>query len=205
MLWSEPAGVTHGERADDDLWSNSISVGKYGEQVYTQIRRFVVVKVPRKKHFVYAWLVPTLLCYTSCTDTISPISTYSSRGTAKPGVDPKEHAIVYMSGTLPTYLPGESSSSMREPIEVVPTNGRETLDRASRLRFGKTFPIEWNVKVKDVGRIAPSHMSKLIQYWKEESMIPDLDSDNEESHITYPSTEGKQSGQSLTIMFTDRD
>jgi hypothetical protein len=200
----------------------------------------VVVKVPRKKYFVYAWLVPTSLCCTSCTDTISPISTYSSRGTAKPGLDPKEHAIVYMSGTSPTYLPGESSSSMREPIEVVPTNGGETLDRASRLRFGKTVAIEWNVKVKDIGRIAPAHMSKLIQYWKEEVMGPDSDSDDEESHITYPSTiayqvtsvatiphqgtlygennhtdgmarlnapsiEGKQSGQSLTIMFTDRD
>jgi hypothetical protein len=201
MLWSEPAGA---KADDDDLWSETVHVGKFGEPIHQQIRRFVIVHVKRRDHFVYAWLVPNSLCCTSCTDTISPISTYSSRGTAKPGVNPKEHAIVYMSGTSPTYLPGESPSSMREPIEVVPTNGKETLDRASRLRFGKTFPIEWNVKVKDIGRIAPSDMSKLIGYWKEEHMELDFDGDDM-ARLNAPFIEGKQSGQSVTIMFTDRD
>lgn len=39
---------------------------------------------------------------------------------------------------------------------------------ASRLRFGKVYPIEWNVKVKDIGMIVPEDLSKLILYWKEE-------------------------------------
>ncbi|KAI4945166.1 hypothetical protein J4E91_008143 [Alternaria rosae] len=38
----------------------------------------------------------------------------------------------------------------------------------SRIRFGKTYPIEQNVKVKDIGHIHPSHVGKLLQYWKDE-------------------------------------
>jgi hypothetical protein len=55
MLWSEPAGATASRSALNDAFS----VVKFGESVYTNIRRFVVVQVPKRKGFVYAWYVIT--------------------------------------------------------------------------------------------------------------------------------------------------
>lgn len=57
----------------------------------------------------------------------------------------------------------------KEPIEIVPADSSITIDAASRLRFGKTYPIEWNVKIKDIGMVHPDHLSKLIMYWEEEN------------------------------------
>ena len=81
---------------------------------------------------------------------------------------PSEHAIVYLPGTDPTtcYLPGEYDSGMtKEPIEITPVDTSIVLRPESRIRFGKTYPIEKNVKVKDIGQVNPNHLSKLFQYW----------------------------------------
>ncbi|KAF2469462.1 uncharacterized protein BDR25DRAFT_304534 [Lindgomyces ingoldianus] len=146
MLHSEPAG-TPGRNGDDNF-----SVVAYGEQVYSQIRRFVIVKVNRG--FVYA----------------CPISTYSGRGTTKPGCNPAEHAIIYFQGSSPQYVQGEYGNGMvKEPIEVTPATSGLTMAPASRLRFGKIYPVEWNVKVKDIGDVVPEDLSKLLNYYQEEN------------------------------------
>lgn len=49
MLYTEPAGQTATRNND------AFSVVRFGESVYTQIRRFVVVSV--RKNFVHAWSV----------------------------------------------------------------------------------------------------------------------------------------------------
>lgn len=51
------------------------------------------------------------------------------------------------------------------------------MDPASRVRFGKTFPVEWNVKVKDIGMVNSHHMPNLSSYWREER-IRDTDEDD---------------------------
>jgi hypothetical protein len=78
---------------------------------------------------------------------------------------------VYLTGTDPAscYLPGEHESGMKkEPIQIVPVDPSIKIRRDSRLRFGKTYPIEMNVKVKDIGRVHPIHLSTLLQYWTDE-------------------------------------
>lgn len=87
---------------------------------------------------------------------------------------------MYFSGSSPVYLEGEYGIE-KEPIEVVPSNATEIMEPASRIRFGKTFPVEWNVKVKDIGMVHRAHMSKLIRYWKEEDFY-----DSEEEEDDYP-------------------
>jgi hypothetical protein len=42
------------------------------------------------------------------------------------------------------------------------------LSQLTRLRFGKTYAIEWNVKVKDLGMVVPEDMPKLRQYYEDE-------------------------------------
>lgn len=108
----------------------------------------------------------------------SPITTYSGRATTKSGCNPSEHTVVYFAGTAPQYVKHEKGNGMtKEPIQIEPTDPNDKMDPASRLRFGKTFPVEWNVKVKDIGKVNSHHLSKLVRYWKEEESY---DSEEEE-------------------------
>ena len=62
----------------------------------------------------------------------------------------------------------------KDPIEVEPPEGSSHLSPASRIRFGKIYSIEWNVKVKDLGRVISSHLSSLLAYYNEEISRCDL-------------------------------
>ncbi|KAF2026443.1 hypothetical protein EK21DRAFT_74114, partial [Setomelanomma holmii] len=119
---------------------------KYHELVHTQVRRFVVMR--RKREHCYA----------------CPIFTYMEKGTLKNGVNPEEHAIVYRYGSQPRLLDGETGMT-KHPICVV-MNENETLSPASRLNFGVQHPIQYNVKVKDLGYSTPMILKmKEIHIW----------------------------------------
>lgn len=108
---------------------------------------------------------------------VSGIGTYSGRGTLKDGCNPAEHTIVYFSGTNPAtcYIPGEYETGMtKEPIEVVPAEPNVSIRRESRIRFGKVYPIEMNVKVKHIGRVREDQISVLLSYWQQENHTPTL-------------------------------
>ncbi|KAI8937920.1 hypothetical protein NX059_005602 [Plenodomus lindquistii] len=149
MLYIDSASGT----SEHDLNNDAYTVVRFGGVAYSTIRRFVVVEV--KHGFINA----------------CGIGTYSGRGVLKPGCVPKEHAIVYSAGTNPAscYIPGEYESGMdKEPIQIDPVNRGITLSFDSRIRFSKTYPIEMNVKIKDIGRVNPAYLSLLLQYWREE-------------------------------------
>ncbi|KAF1941205.1 hypothetical protein EJ02DRAFT_444991 [Clathrospora elynae] len=151
MLWAETASPNLVYNGTDNT---AITVGRFGESVYSQIRRFVVVKVHRQRHFVYA----------------CAISTYGDQGVLKPGCNASEHTIVYLRGQQPVYLRGERERGMeKDPIQIEPTDDREQMKPASRVRLGKIHPIEWNVKVRDIGMVSPGDMSKLVRYYREEN------------------------------------
>jgi hypothetical protein len=58
MLWSEAASVTSFEKdATVRNYNDPITVGRFGQPIFSQIRRFVIMRVKRKQHFVYAWYV----------------------------------------------------------------------------------------------------------------------------------------------------
>ncbi|KAJ4311103.1 hypothetical protein N0V94_008119 [Neodidymelliopsis sp. IMI 364377] len=148
MFYSEAAGGQANRNGNDEAYS----MARFGEVVHSQIRRFIVVKVCQG--FVYA----------------CGISTYSGRGTNKYGCVPSEYAVAYFSGTDTTYcyLDGEYQNGMiKDPIEVIPVDYDLRMKPESRIRFSKTFPIEMNIKVKDIGRVHPEHISKLLEYWNE--------------------------------------
>ncbi|KAF2803224.1 uncharacterized protein BDZ99DRAFT_526598 [Mytilinidion resinicola] len=146
VLFSEGMGET--ARMQD---RDCVTVVKYGGKVFTQIRRFVVVG--EKKGFSYG----------------CPIYTYKDRATTKPGCRPSEHAVVYYS-TLqsPTLLPGETDL-VKKPIGVKPSDpNQQPMNTASRIRFGKVYPIDWNVKVKDLGKVIDEDMERLLAYYTKE-------------------------------------
>ncbi|KAG9186218.1 hypothetical protein G6011_02774 [Alternaria panax] len=146
MLYSEAAGGTAQAQPNDDAYT----IVRFNERVHTNIRRFVVVG--DRHGFVYA----------------CGIGTYSGRGALKAGCAPREHTIVYLSGTDPgsCYFPGEYQGGMtKQPLEIIPVDPSIKLRSDSRIRFGKVYPIEKNVKVKDIGQVHPNHIGKLFQYW----------------------------------------
>lgn len=63
MLWSEPAGETTARAGATDNSrytthpNSGIVEGRFGQKIYCQIRRFVVIRVNRQQHFVEAWYV----------------------------------------------------------------------------------------------------------------------------------------------------
>jgi hypothetical protein len=105
------------------------------------------------------------------TDSKSSIATYGKQGTLKRGCNPGEHAVICNTHVDPgrCYLQGERIH--KEAIQVEPPNpvdNNSYLSHLSRLRFGKTYSIEWNVKVKDLGMVVDEDMPKLLYYYKQE-------------------------------------
>ena len=106
------------------------------------------------------------------TNTVSAISTYRNQGTLKNGCDPGEHALVYNTGIDPKtcFLLGERDRGLyKEPSEVYPADSGSYLTRESRIRFGHVYSIEWNVKVKDIGRVVAPCLSTLTAHYDEEN------------------------------------
>lgn len=106
------------------------------------------------------------------TDEISAIATYGKQGTLKSGCNPGEHAVVYNTGVDPQgcYLKGERRKGLyKEPIEVFPADSSSYLTPQSRVRFGKAYAIEWNVKVKDIGMVVDQYMGRLLSYFEDEN------------------------------------
>ena len=97
--------------------------------------------------------------------TSSQISTYSGRGTTKPGCIPYEHSAVYTPATHPTLLKGEAD--LQDPICIQPADPSILFVPASRLHYGKVYPIEMNVKAKDLGNVMPEQIAYLLDKYKE--------------------------------------
>lgn len=51
MLWSEAASENVARNGAE---TTGVTIGRFGQSIYSQIRRFIVVRVNRERHFVYA-------------------------------------------------------------------------------------------------------------------------------------------------------
>jgi hypothetical protein len=45
------------------------------------------------------------------------------------------------------------------------------MDIASRLHYSKAWPVEMNVKVKDIGDVDPVDLGNLLRYYQEENSL----------------------------------
>ncbi|KAF1832451.1 hypothetical protein BDW02DRAFT_649114 [Decorospora gaudefroyi] len=144
VLFTEAAGNTTRN------YNSNISYVRYGQAVYTQIRRFIVVR--KKQGFCYA----------------CPIYTYGDQATTKPGVRPEEHAIAYSEGKEPRLIDGEAQLS-KQPICIIMNVDEHPLTVYSRICFGIHHPIQHNVKVKHLGYVKDSDIARMRGYWKMES------------------------------------
>lgn len=129
--------------------SNSLEIStdnRFGEQIYTKIRWFVVVKESGG----------SCMCL--------PIQTYGRRGVSKPGISARHHAPLVAKGQMAQLLQGEKG--LLPALHVILENNI-TIDPSSRINFSKIYTVEQNVKVCNVGRIAPEDIPMLRRHWIE--------------------------------------
>ena len=119
----------HTERtsgADDVSQAKWVTSTSMGAEVFSHIRRFVVVK--EGHGFCRA----------------VPINTYRGQGARKSGfnaADIDAHAIIHMQGERGFPLNNEPLMSKR-PIKVVPADRECELEKASRVNFGRVHTVE---------------------------------------------------------------
>jgi hypothetical protein len=56
----------------------------------------------------------------------------------------------------------------KDPIVIDPTEQDEYMVSTSRPRLGKTYRIECNAKMRNIGMVGPEDKQKLLRYYKEE-------------------------------------
>jgi hypothetical protein len=76
---------------------------------------------------------------------------------------------VYLRGQQPTLLQGEFLE--KQPICIEPADANIRMGAASRLHYSKAYPVEMNVKVKDIGDVDPQDLSNLLRYYREENNL----------------------------------
>ncbi|OAK95405.1 hypothetical protein IQ06DRAFT_59089 [Phaeosphaeriaceae sp. SRC1lsM3a] len=152
VIMNETAGATASRPTiyASDHHNSNINAVRYSDNlVFTAVRRFVVVR-PRKE-----------FCY-AC-----PIFTYGNRATTKPGLQPSAHGIVYTWGSSPQTLPGETND-LKSSVPVVMKAGEMPLAATSRVYYGILHPIQYNVKVKDIGYVPGDNVPALMSNWRDE-------------------------------------
>jgi hypothetical protein len=93
-------------------------------------------------------------------------------------------------------MPREYEMGMTKvPIAIEPAEGDEQMSPLSRLRLGKTHTIECNVKVRDIGKVAPEHKTALLRYHQDTRDVgwePDEYGDAHQNPQSYYGHHGQQ-------------
>lgn len=161
VLWAEPVGAetatlisqrTYAPAPPPELLPPGMSVGRFGEYVYSSVRRFVVIREA------------TSYC------SALPITTYHNRGVSKETVKKAEHAIIYTGKYVPQPRPGElprreiqEVGMQPDAIRVDTDSPEDKLDPMSRLNYGAVHTIQHNIKVKPYGKVHAKSYLKLLQ------------------------------------------
>jgi hypothetical protein len=120
-----------------------------GPPVILKIRRFVVIRP--KATFC--------LCL--------PINTYSGQATTKPGVAAQDHAAVVPESGEAQYHPKEEKLTKTPMIIIVENASTGPISPMARINFAKVYTVEYNVKVRKVGRIASDSIWRMDEYFTE--------------------------------------
>lgn len=137
--WAEPRASS----SNDGL--NSTFEGK---DVFQEIRRFCVI---RRK--------PT---YCLCL----PINTYSGQATTKPGVVADDHCVIAPAGGTVQLHPREKQLK-KSPLFAVVEDTSISINAMSRINFAKVYPVEYNIRVRNIGRLVSDSIRDLDRYFLE--------------------------------------
>lgn len=54
---------------------------------------------------------------------------------------------------------------IKQPIAVDRYKDRPDLDKMSRVNFSRSITVDWDVKVKTIGKVAGTSIPALLAYW----------------------------------------
>ncbi|KAF2451255.1 hypothetical protein P171DRAFT_478303 [Karstenula rhodostoma CBS 690.94] len=169
VIWPEPRGElgsgatlhTSSSRADTPLQqpilqANSAFDGTPGldgiagsTALHVKTRIFVVIR-QRALH---------CLCL--------PVYTYSQQGTSKTGVKPEDHAPLVKENAEVELHPDEQAGKLRKPIYLILEDTTLQWSSLSRINLSKVQSVEYNLKVKTVGRVSPDCLTDLEALFRE--------------------------------------
>ncbi|XMA19675.1 hypothetical protein WAI453_012466 [Rhynchosporium graminicola] len=142
-LWTEPFDDTM--QSENDQFNTIVTYQvKFGQKVYSKIRRFVVVRKDER----------------SCT--CLPVTTYGGKGYKKRGLKLDNHGLIYSSSRPPRSVPGIT----KEPLRIILSKGAEKLNDPSYLHYTRVYTVETNVKVRDVGQLDAESQKLLKRYYR---------------------------------------
>ncbi|EPE30928.1 hypothetical protein GLAREA_03895 [Glarea lozoyensis ATCC 20868] len=166
LLWVEPRGESsrNSERSrngeDTDVTDDD---GPSSTKGFSKTRRFVIVKV--------------FTGHCTCL----PLLTYSGQGVVKRGVHPEVHAAVFTADG-PKLAPGEADVLTRPPIRFLSKSPREKLDPMTRLNYAKLYTVEYNIKLRFIGKIDPTSMPDFIENYNDVHKVVWIDDSKEENY-----------------------
>ncbi len=99
------------------------------------------------------------------------VVSYGGLGLKKPGLrdsNIQAHAIIHLEGTEAEWLYGEPHSAKRPIAVECSSNSSFAFHSASRVDFEKTWPINYNERIKKIGMVTQRCLPYLELYWVEE-------------------------------------
>ena len=138
----------------------SRSSGSGGPDTFFETRRFVVVR-SKPGH---------CLCLS--------VHTYGRQATTKPGAWADEHAAIIQQGGNQVLHPGEPELK-KEPIQVK-LESSSVIDAYSRIDFSRVYTVEYNIPVKNIGRVLPAYIETFEMYFSQTVNMTFQELDNQE-------------------------
>lgn len=96
-----------------------------------------------------------------------PVYTYSAQGTSKLGVKPEDHAPLIRENTTLELHPDEQQGRLKKPIILILEDTTLQWSPLSRINLAKVQSVEYNLKVKTVGRVSPDCLADLEAMFRE--------------------------------------
>ena len=100
------------------------------------------------------------------------VHTYGRQGTSKLGVGADHHAAVIADGDIEAVLHPKEKELSKRPIHIVLETRDVTIDSTSRLDFSRVYTIEYNIPVRNIGRILPLDLAIFETYFSQTINIP---------------------------------
>ncbi|KAK6434439.1 hypothetical protein LTR95_009378 [Oleoguttula sp. CCFEE 5521] len=170
------------------LPTGGIVPGRYGEKIYSKVRRFVVIRAGDR----------------SCS--ALPILTYNHQGAKNKSMDASENGIVFTGKGVPAGAP-RTLGLLDEPIRVNADDPTDKLDSESMIHYGKIYTIEHNIKVKPFGLVHDIYLRPLLEQfrdvWMRRAGLPNAGASGAPSERTISSQLARASNFTLSDQGSD--
>lgn len=134
------------------FWPELAGTPESERTIYWKIRRFVVIRARAT--------------YCLCLS----INTYQGQGATKSSVTTQDHApIVPVDGEV--HLHPDEQNLTKSPIRIKTEDASISIDPMARINFGKVYTVEYNLKVRKIGRIISESIRQMEDYFVEAAKL----------------------------------